>query len=179
MPAGHPQPGRLPNEAGARVGILFGMLRRGNRWPLHGRVDVTSDAGSTIPLILGFFLIGLVVTAGGVAASDVFTRHRDLQSTCDGAAIAGANAVNLSSLHGSGITGESVPLADANGAVGSYLARDPGRAGITASVELSPDATTVTLTCTQRSHIAFGSLLGKGDGVDNTVHASARSPLTP
>ena len=55
---------------------------------------LSDDRGSTIPLILGFFLIGLLMVGGAVLASDAFTHQRDLQSVCDGAAIAGANAID-------------------------------------------------------------------------------------
>ena len=142
-------------------------------------VAVDRERGSVIPLVLGFWLIALVFVAGSVALGNVFTSQRNLQSICDGAAIAGANSVRPDALHGVGVGTGSAPLGDAGAAVAAYLARDRSRSSVRADTTVDPDGVTVHLTCAQHNTVAFGFVVGKGTGVDQTVDASARSPLTP
>jgi uncharacterized membrane protein len=137
------------------------------------------DEGSTTPLILGFFLIALLFTAGSISVSDAFTKQRDLQSVCDGAAIVAANAVGPRAMHANGTHGAALPLSDADTAIAAYLADDVTRSGIRAAGRLSADGGTVELTCGQHTHIAFGRLIGKGAGIDQQASASARSPVIP
>ena len=134
------------------------------------------DRGSTIPLILGFFLIGLVAVAAAVALGDAFTRQRDLQSVCDGAAIRAANAADDSSLHSSGTGQPALPLSEVDAAVQQYLA-DVNGAQVQVTAALDPTGTTVRLSCARHSRIAFGTLIGRPDGIDQTATALARSPL--
>jgi hypothetical protein len=140
---------------------------------------VSSDErGSTIPLILGFFLIALIMIAAGVAAGDAFVQQRGLQDVCDGAATAAAStAVDLT--RGSGIgTSGALRFADVDRNAAEYLARDPGREAISIRAALSADATTLTLTCTETRQIAFGAMFGKGDGVRHLAVSSARAPVS-
>ncbi|MDQ2751380.1 MAG: pilus assembly protein TadG-related protein, partial [Actinomycetota bacterium] len=51
---------------------------------------IADDRRTTIPLILGFFIIALITVAGAVAAGDAFVQQRGLQDVCDGAAAAAA-----------------------------------------------------------------------------------------
>ncbi len=136
----------------------------------------SDERGSTMPLVLGFFLIALMLIAGGVAAGDAFVQQRGLQDVCDGAAAAAASTAADLTRGGSGIgvTG-ALRFADVERAAVDYLARDPYRAGVSISATLSVDAETLMLTCTQTSHIAFGAMFGKGDGVRHTATASARA----
>lgn len=139
---------------------------------------MNTDRGSTIPLILGFFLLGLLVVAGSVAAADAYVQQRGLQDVCDGAvAAAAAGAADLGRETGFA-TGEDLRFADVQRLVDDYLHRDQSRAQVGAIPALSADATTITLTCTETSTIAFGAMFGLGDGVRHTAHASARAPLT-
>src|SRR6185437_11917679 len=87
---------------------------------------LSGDRGSVTPLVLGFFLIGLLVVAGAVLASDALTRQRDLQSICDGAAVAAANAVDPQAARTEELS-DALPLADVEQAVDDYLADDPFR----------------------------------------------------
>jgi hypothetical protein len=139
----------------------------------------TGDDGSTIPLILGFFLIALLFVGGTVALSDAVTKQRDLQSVCDGAAVAAANSARPDSLHGNGTSVDAIPLGNADDATARYLANDPDRSGVRATGRLSPDGGTVELTCTQHVRVAFAGLIAKSEGIDQTATASARSPLLP
>jgi hydroxyacyl-ACP dehydratase HTD2-like protein with hotdog domain len=136
-----------------------------------------SDGGSTIPLILGFFLVGLLVVGGSVAAADAYVQQRGLQDVCDGAAAAAAaSALRLNRDTELG-AGERARLAEAAQAVAGYLAEDRSRSAVRASTGLSADARTVELTCTETSTIAFGAMFGKPHGVHHTVHSAARAPL--
>ena len=136
------------------------------------------DAGSTLPLILGFFLLALIMVAGSIAAGDAFVQQRDLQDVCDGAATAAAaSGVDLG--RGGALGGEqSLQFGDVATAVSAYVARDPSRGDVHISAELSPDRRTLTLQCEQTEQIAFGAMFGKGAGVHHIATSSARVPLS-
>lgn len=140
------------------------------------RVSARDDTGSTIPLVLGFFLIGLLMVAGAVLASDAYTSERDLQSTCDGAAIAAANSLDTAAARTHRLDG-GLPLRDVQRAADNYLARSRDRTGITSRADLSADGRTVTVDCRRRTRLAFGSIIGRGDGVDEHASSTARSAL--
>ena len=136
------------------------------------------DRGSTLPLILGFFLIALIMLAGSVAAGDAFVQQRGLQDVCDGAATAAAaGAIDLG--RGGALQHESaLQFGNVRDAVLSYLARDPSRHGVRVQAAVSTDRQTLTLTCRQTEHIAFGAMFGRGSGVHHVVTSSARAPLS-
>lgn len=138
----------------------------------------TDERGSTLPLILGFFLVALVMIAGSVAAGDAFVQQRGLQDVCDGAAVAAAaGGVDLG--RGGGLENQhALRFAGARASVTEYLARDPSRRSVQVNTRLSADARTLTLTCEQTEQIAFGAMFGKGHGVHHTVRSSARAPLS-
>jgi uncharacterized membrane protein len=138
---------------------------------------MSEDEGSTLPLILGFFLIALMMIAGSVAAGDAFVQQRGLQDVCDGAATAAAaSGVDLGR-GGALDTERALQFGDVERAVSAYLARDPSRHGVHVSAQLSTDQRTLTLTCEQTEHIAFGAMFGKADGVHHRVISSAEAPL--
>jgi uncharacterized membrane protein len=140
------------------------------------RPDLKADDGSTIPLVLGFFLIGLLMVAGAVLASDAYTEQRDLQSICDGAALAAANAVDSGAARTQRLD-EALPLAGVQRAVESYLTRDPDRAGVSIRAAVAADGRTVTADCRRHTRLAFGAVIGKADGIDQHATAHARSVL--
>ena len=140
------------------------------------RPDLAADDGSTIPLVLGFFLIGLLVVAGAVLASDAYTKQRDLQSICDGAALAAANAVDSRAARTQPLT-EALPLAGVQQATEAYLARDPNRAAVSIRAGVAADGHTVTADCRRHTRLAFGAVIGRGSGVDQHATAHARSVL--
>lgn len=136
------------------------------------------DRGSTLPLIIGFFLVALLAVAGSVAAGDAFVQQRNLQDVCDGAAAAAAaSAADLG--RGTAIAGGTeLRFAGAQAAVAAYLARDADRDQVRAVTALSPDATVLTVRCEQTSRIAFGAMFGLGRGVRQSARSSARAPLS-
>jgi hypothetical protein len=143
-----------------------------------------SDRGSTLPLILGFVVLALLMVAGSVIASEAFVQQRDLQATCDGAAVAAAaSAADLGGERADGGEpaagdGESLAFAGVQAAVQSYLDRDPDRQAIDIHSVLAADARTITLTCVEVRPIAFGAVFGHADGIRHTATSSARAPVT-
>jgi len=136
------------------------------------------DRGTTIPLILGFFIIALITVAGAVAAGDAFVHQRGLQDVCDGAAAAGAaGAANLDRSATLG-DGRTVQFSDVQRVVDDYLGRDPARSPVRIQAALSADARTLQLTCTETRRIAFGAMFGKGSGIRHVATSSARAPLS-
>ncbi|MEP6851889.1 MAG: pilus assembly protein TadG-related protein [bacterium] len=144
---------------------------------LRRRPGRRGDRGSVIPLILGFWLVGMYVVAAAIALGDAFTGQRTLQSICDGAAVAAANTVRTDVLHYGGTDAAALPLGDTSPAVARFLARDGGRDGVQFESVVTQD--TVTLHCTRSRRVTFGRFIGKPGGVTQSVYSSARSPLQP
>ncbi len=136
------------------------------------RLRLRDDRGSTIPLILGFFLIGLLMVAGAVLAGDAFTKQRDLQSVCDGAAIAGANAIDGPTARTHELDG-TLPLAAVQAAVQDYLTRDPARTPVQVQAALSADGGTVLADCRSHTTPAFAGVIGHPGGIEQ--HASSEA----
>lgn len=139
---------------------------------------MSDERGSTLPLVLGFFLVALLVVAGSVAAADAFVQHRSLQDVCDGAAAAAAaTAVDLGR-DGSLAGADTAAFTDVDDAVRRYLAHDPDRSAVRVDAQLDREGRTLTLSCEQTRRIAFGALFGRQDGVRHRVTSSARAPLS-
>jgi len=137
---------------------------------------VTDDRGSTIPLILGFFLIALMMVAGSIALGDAFVQQRNLQDICDGAAAAAAaSAADLDRKGGLAADG-SLRFAEVERVVGRYLARDPGRRSVHVNTVLSIDRERITLTCRQTTSLVFGALFGRVHA-QHTATSSARAAV--
>lgn len=128
------------------------------------------DGGSTIPLILGFFLIALIMIAGSVSLAQAFVQQRDLQDVCDGAAAAAAASSGDLDRGGDVGARDSLQFADVYHEVSRYLDRDPSRHQVKVSVTLSQARTRITLRCTQDRPLAFGKFFDR-----STVHHTATS----
>jgi Putative Flp pilus-assembly TadE/G-like len=146
-----------------------------NRW----RTAAAGDPGSTIPLILGMFLVALILVAGSVAASDAFVQQNRLQDLCDGAAVAAGSAADLNGnrTEASSTTERFLILGAVQTAVQNYRDRDAQRADVTMVADVSIDLTAVTVRCTQTSTIAFGAMFGYGDGVTHTATSAAQGSV--
>ncbi|SHH29360.1 Putative Flp pilus-assembly TadE/G-like [Jatrophihabitans endophyticus] len=134
------------------------------------------DRGSTIPLVLGFFLLALAVVAGSIALGQAFVQQRDLQSVCDGAAVAAAASGGDLDRDADLGARDSLRFTDVDAEVERYLARDPSRHGVRARAGLSADRTRVTLRCEQTLPLAFGRLFGRAD-VRHTAVSTARAAV--
>ncbi|MEJ7770746.1 MAG: pilus assembly protein TadG-related protein [Geodermatophilaceae bacterium] len=133
------------------------------------------DVGSSLPFVLLCWMIAALMTFGGIAASDAFLKQVDVQTVCDGAALAAANEVApVSAYSGNGIAlGLPLDQHTATTAIADYLA-DGGTdldawSATTTGVE-------VTVTCTRNVQIAFGWLFLAGDSLKRTAVASAQAP---
>lgn len=131
-----------------------------------------------MPLVLGFWLVAMVFVAGSMALGTAFTKQRSLQSMCDAAALAAANGVSKDRLHSGAAASAKLPLADAQAALEAYLARDPGRSDVHIDAPvIDADGVTVRLTCHRHTSVAFQSLIGHRDGLNQTAQSAAQSPL--
>ncbi|WP_375496570.1 pilus assembly protein TadG-related protein [uncultured Jatrophihabitans sp.] len=134
------------------------------------------DDGSTIPLILGFFLIALIMVAASVSLGQAFVQQRDLQDVCDGAAAAAAASSADLDRESSVAGGSSLRFTNVGAGVEAYLRRDPSRTGVLVGVALSPDRERITLTCRQTRPLAFGKYFGRAR-VQHTTTSSARAAV--
>lgn len=132
----------------------------------------TGDRGSTMPLMLGFFMIAGLLLTGGITASAAFLAQRDLQSACDGAAVAGASGFVRT-------TGEST--ADiafdetlAGNAIAQYSVDAWGTDAV--DIQVDVDGTRVVVTCARVVHVPFEALFSPG-GISRTATSSADAPL--
>src|SRR3954462_3591228 len=81
-----------------------------------------AERGSTLPFVLVCWLVAALMAFGAVAASDAFLEQQEVQSICDGAALAAADRADEAAVYGSGV-GAQVPLsrATAQAAVADQL----------------------------------------------------------
>jgi uncharacterized membrane protein len=135
------------------------------------------ERGSTLPFVLVCWTVAALMAFGAVAASDAFLEQQELQSVCDGAALAAANRTDESVVYSGGVGGE-LPLtrATAQAAVADQLA-DGGTLLDAWSAET--DGAEVTVRCTRYVEIAFGWLFLGGQPLERTATASARAPTLP
>ncbi|MGX7680853.1 pilus assembly protein TadG-related protein [Jatrophihabitans sp. DSM 45814] len=140
------------------------------------RVMSSDDRGSIVPLVLGFYVIAFMFVSGAVLASDVFNKQRNLQSLCDGAAVAASNAVNGQLVRDRGLD-STLPLLSVQDAIDTYLSTESSRVQISAVGELGADSDTVKVKCSSTAKVAFGGLIGHADGFEQHASATAEGRL--
>jgi hypothetical protein len=140
-------------------------------------VRADGDRGSTLPFVLVCWLVAALMAFGAIAASDAFLEQQEVQSVCDGAALAAANHADEAVLYSEGI-GAELPLTRTavQAAVADQLA-DGGTALDTWSAET--DGAEVTVRCTRHVEIAFGWLFLAGEPLERSAVSSARAPTAP
>jgi Flp pilus assembly protein TadG len=141
------------------------------------RPPADRDRGSALPFVLVCWLVAALMVVGGVAASDAFLAQQQVQSVCDGAALAAADRADEAAVYRDGV-GTTVPLsrAEAEAAVADQLAD----AGIRLdSWAARTDGVEVTVRCTRSVRIAFDWLFLGGQPLERTAVASARAPTIP
>jgi Flp pilus assembly protein TadG len=57
------------------------------------------EAGSTLPFVLVCWLVAALMALGAIAASDAFLEQQEVQSACDGAALAAANEADAAAVY--------------------------------------------------------------------------------
>jgi hypothetical protein len=136
-----------------------------------------SERGSTLPFVLVCWLVAALMAFGAIAASDAFLEQQQVQSVCDGAALAAANSTDEGVVYTDGVGG-TLPLtpASTHAAVADQLA-DGGAALDSWTAET--DGVEVTVRCTRSVEIAFGWLFLGGQPLERTAVASARAPTLP
>jgi uncharacterized membrane protein len=135
------------------------------------------ERGSTLPFVLVCWTVAALMVFGAIAASDAFLEQQEVQSVCDGAAVAAANRADEGIVYTTGV-GSELPLsrASAQAAVADQLA-DGGTTLDSWSAET--DGAEVTVSCTRYVEIAFGWLFLGGEPLERTATASARTPTVP
>jgi uncharacterized membrane protein len=135
------------------------------------------ERGSTLPFVLVCWTVAALMAFGAIAASDAFLEQQEVQSVCDGAALAAANRTDESVVYTRGV-GTELPLtrAAAQAAVADQLA-DGGT--VLDSWSAETDGAEVTVRCTRHVEIAFGWLFLGGQPLERTAIASARAPTVP
>jgi hypothetical protein len=136
-----------------------------------------SERGSTLPFVLVCWTVAALMAFGAIAASDAFLEQQEVQSVCDGAALAAANSTDEAVVYTSGVGSElPVTRGTAQAAVADQLA-DGGTRLDAWSAET--DGAEVTVRCTRYVDIAFGWLFLGGSQLERTATASARAPTAP
>jgi hypothetical protein len=143
----------------------------------RGETGRAGERGSTLPFVLVSWLIAALMTFGAIAASDAFLKQQEVQSLCDGAALAAAGRADESAVYRDGV-GPHLPLSRdrAEQAVAEQLSAGGARLD---SWSASTDGSEVTVRCTRRVRIAFGWLFLGGAPLDRTAVAAARTPTVP
>jgi Flp pilus assembly protein TadG len=129
------------------------------------------DEGSILVLSLGFIVICILALAVVVDASTVFLARRALQSQADGAALAGAQAIDLGAYYARGASARiQLDASGVRAAVERHVRRDPGDGRLT-GVSLSGDVVQVTMT--DRVRPPFSGWLTPSGAYDLDVEAGA------
>jgi uncharacterized membrane protein len=141
------------------------------------RDGTDGERGSTLPFVLVCWTVAALMAFGAIAASDAFLEQQQVQSICDGAALAAANRTDESVVYTRGV-GAELPLTRtaAQAAVADQLA-DGGTTLDSWSAD--SDGAEVTVRCTRFVEIAFGWLFLGGEPLERTAVASARAPTRP
>jgi Flp pilus assembly protein TadG len=136
-----------------------------------------AERGSTLPFVLVCWTVAALMVLGAIAASHAFLEQQEVQSVCDGAALAAANSADEGLVYAGGVDTElPLTVASTRAAVADQLS-----AGGTAldAWSAETDGVEVTVRCTRYVEIAFGWLFLAGRPLERTAVASARAPTTP
>jgi uncharacterized membrane protein len=135
------------------------------------------DRGSVLPLIIGSVVVMTLLVAVVTDVSVLWLARRSVQASVDGAALAGAQAVDLPTLYAEGADGDlALDPRAARAAVRSYVRALP-TAGLPTGFRVSSvDATAVTVSVRAEAtvRLPFLSFL-TGRGVPVVAEATARN----
>ncbi|MEY3734855.1 MAG: hypothetical protein RL347_2214 [Actinomycetota bacterium] len=135
------------------------------------------DEGSILVLTLGFIVICILALAVVVDASTVFLARRALQSQADGAALAGAQAIDLGAYYARGASARiQLDASGVRAAVDRHVRRDPGEGRLT-GVSLRDEVVLVTMT--DRVRPPFSGWLTPSGAYDLEVEAGAMLGYRP
>jgi uncharacterized membrane protein len=143
----------------------------------RGHAAARDDTGSVLPLVIGVVVLVIALVTVVTDVGVLWLQRRSLQATVDGAALAGAQAVDLPKVYADGANGD-LPLdqRSARSAVRTYVAAIPSVRRLTTfrltSVRVA--AATVTVRATAVAHPPFLSWV-IGGGVTIVAEAAARN----
>lgn len=136
---------------------------------------MASDDGTVLLLILGLAVVAALLVAVVTDVSALYLERRELIAAADGAALAGAQAVDEASIYQNGLPATGpVPLdeAAAEQAVRDYLV-DAGLLTSAMDVTILTSATTVSVALATRLELPVASTVTAGMSGDAEVSASA------
>ena len=135
------------------------------------------DRGSVLQLIIGSVVVMTLLVTVVTDVSVLWLARRSVQATVDGAALAGAQAVDLPTLYAEGADGDlALDSRDARAAVRAYVRALPSAqlpSGFRVSA-VTATTTTVTVRAQATARLPFLSFL-TGRGVPVVAEATARN----
>ena len=144
---------------------------------LTRRLGGVADEGSVLPLVIGVVVVVLMLVTVVTDVSVLWLQRRSLQSTVDGAALAGAQAVDLPTVYAGGARGDLVldPRA-ARLAARAYSSSVPSSKQLAQFrlTAVTVTSTTVTVRAQAMARPPFLSWL-TGQGITVVAEASART----
>ena len=140
------------------------------------------DEGTVLLLILGLVVLLVLLVTVVVDVTSLFLARKDLLAEADGAALAGAQAVDQERLYRQGIGTGPLPLdpAAAERAACAYLAdtaAGDGLTGLRVVVEATTMSVTVRLDAVVRLPFASGVTAGAAGGVAVAASATAETAV--
>lgn len=141
------------------------------------RRRVTGDDGSVLPLVVGAVVVVVTLVTVVTDVGALWLQRRSLQATVDGAALAGAQSLDLASFYADGAQGDlRLDARTARIRVRAYTASLPSARRLTSFrlTAVTVDTTTVTVRANAVARLPFLSWV-TGRGVTLVAQASARS----
>lgn len=141
------------------------------------------DEGTVLLLIVGLVTVVGLLVAVVTDVTALYLQRRDLVSAADGAALAGAQAVDEETIYTEGLpTSGPLPLDEgaARSAVDEYLS-DAGLAGeaLIVRVETTPTTVSVSVSTTYDLPVANTATLGVTGSAQVSASATARTAILP
>jgi uncharacterized membrane protein len=135
------------------------------------------DEGSVLPLVIGVVVLVLMLVTVVTDVSVLWLQRRSLQSTVDGAALAGAQAVDLPTVYAGGARGDlTLDPRSARAAVRTYTSGVPSSRRLTSFRVTAVHVATATVTVRAQA-VAKPPFLAwlTGRGVTMVAEASAKT----
>lgn len=141
------------------------------------------DEGTVLLLIVGLVAVVGLLVAVVTDVTALYLQRRDLVSAADGAALAGAQAVDEETIYTQGLpTSGPLPLDEgaARSAVDEYLS-NAGLAGeaLIVRVETTPTTVSVSVSTTYDLPVANTATLGVTGSAQVSASATARTAILP
>ena len=147
------------------------------------RLALRGEEGTVLLLILGLVVVAALLVAVVTDVSALYLERRELVAAADGAALAGAQAVDEELVYRNGLPASGpVPLdrGAAEQAVRNYLS-DAGLLTANLDVTISTSATTVSVVLKTRTELPVANTVTAGTSgtADVSASATARTAVIP